>query len=396
MKRRYNELFRKYREGLATEEERLFVEEELERFEALSEYLEEEFKAEKEIEEEMNHTKHSEEDVLDVERLVRKRLRTVMMKASILTLFFIGLLFFVLSPLVSSFYYNPMKNDLGTAEKDVSVDMAVLSELTMPEYTSSSVFAESDGYGKYTIRYSLMHLFSEASTPIEKKVVRGDVSETLNTSVGSESLFMTPEEIMRDEKTASIQKEDVREVLLNLSPKNYGSASVLFKRNLSMEELRKFEKKYENISIQWVAVDNGDDTGMGYGKTGFSPLGSKRSAYLLNDASLGSSYPGLHLLEWLVHAKTENVSGKSIEAKGYEKHYESLLRYSIDRKEEMSVLSERFKGTDFFSDNLNYIVQNGVETYGVLLEGTVKELQILLEDESIQWMELKDMKVMQP
>ncbi len=393
MKKSYKELFTKYKEGAATVEERQQVEEELERFEALSQYLEEEFH-DGSLEEKMNEPVPKE--VLDVEKLVKRRLREVMLKGALLSLLLLGLIFYGLSPLVSTFFYNPMNESLSSVEKDVSIDLAVLSELTIPEYASSSVYVETKGFGSYQMRYSITDLFDQNSLVTEKIVVRGSVVETLNSLYDREPLFITPLEIMREEKESRKQREDIIELLSGLGSTNYGSVSVLFKNSLSMEELREFQTRYENIRLQWVAVENGQGVQTSSLVTGFSPLGSRRSAHLFSDETLLKEYPGLHLLDWLVHQGERSEDGASLEAEGYEKHYEALLYYALDRKSEISVHSERLKETEVLEESAAYVEEHGVRTYGVLLDGTVEDLLVLLEDEAVEWMEIKEMKVLGP
>ena len=393
MKKSYKELFTKYKEGAATVEERQQVEEELERFEALSQYLEEEFH-DGSLEEKMNEPVPKE--VLDVEKLVKRRLREVMLKGALLSLLLLGLIFYGLSPLVSTFFYNPMNESLSSVEKDVSIDLAVLSELTIPEYASSSVYVETKGFGSYQMRYSITDLFDQNSLVTEKIVVRGSVVETLNSLYDREPLFITPLEIMREGKESRKQREDIIELLSGLGSTNYGSVSVLFKNSLSMEELREFQTRYENIRLQWVAVDNGQGIQTSSLVTGFSPLGSRRSAHLFSDETLLKEYPGLHLLDWLVHQGERSEDGASLEAEGYEKHYEALLYYALDRKSEISVHSERLKETEVLEESAAYVEEHGVRTYGVLLDGTVEDLLVLLEDEAVEWMEIKEMKVLGP
>ena len=107
-------------------------------------------------------------------------------------------------------------------------------------------------------------------------------------------------------------------------------------------------------------------------------------------------YPGLHLLDWLVHQGERSEDGASLEAEGYEKHYEALLYYALDRKSEISVHSERLKETEVLEESAAYVEEHGVRTYGVLLDGTVEDLLVLLEDEAVEWMEIKEMKVLGP
>lgn len=163
-----------------------------------------------------------------------------------------------------------------------------------------------------------------------------------------------------------------------------------------MEELQRFQTKYEDICLQWVGVENGQGVQTSSLITGFSPLGSRRSAHLFADESLLKEYPGLHLLEWLVQQGERNQDGSSLEAEGYEKHYEALLYYALDRKSEISVLSERLKETEVLEESAAYVEEHGVHTYGVLLDGTVEDLLVLLKDEIVEWMEIKEMKVLAP
>lgn len=393
MKKSYKELFTKYKEGAATVEERQQVEEELERFEALSQYLEDEFR-DTDVEEETGEPVKKE--ALAVEKLVKKRLREVMLKGALLSLLLLGLIFYGLSPLVSTLYYNPMNESLSSVEKDVSLDLAVLSELTMPEYASSSVYVEAKGFGSYQMRYSITDLFYQNSIVTEKKIVRGSVVETLNSLYDREPLFITPLEIMREEKESRKQREDIHVLLSGLGSTNYGSVSVLFKKSLTMEELQRFQTKYENIRLQWVGVENGQGVQTSSLITGFSPLGSRRSAHLFADESLLKEYPGLHLLEWLVQPGERSQDGASLEAEGYEKHYKALLHFALDRKSEISVLSERLKESEVLEASAAYVEEHGVHSYGVLLEGTVEDLLVLLEDEAVEWMEIKEMKVLGP
>ena len=393
MKKSYKELFTKYKEGAATVEERQQVEEELERFEALSQYLEDEFR-DTDVEEETGEPVKKE--ALAVEKLVKKRLREVMLKGALLSLLLLGLIFYGLSPLVSTLYYNPMNESLSSVEKDVSLDLAVLSELTMPEYASSSVYVETKGFGSYQMRYSITDLFDQNSLVTEKKVVRGSVVETLNSLYDREPLFITPLEIMREEKESRKQREDIHVLLSGLGSTNYGSVSVLFKKSLTMEELQRFQTKYKDIRLQWVGVENGQGVQTSSLVTGFSPLGSRRSAHLFSDETLLKEYPGLHLLDWLVHQGERSEDGASLEAEGYEKHYEALLYYALDRKSEISVHSERLKETEVLEESAAYVEEHGVRTYGVLLDGTVEDLLVLLEDEAVEWMEIKEMKVLGP
>ena len=393
MKKSYKELFTKYKEGAATVEERQQVEEELERFEALSQYLEDEFR-DTDVEEETGEPVKKE--ALAVEKLVKKRLREVMLKGALLSLLLLGLIFYGLSPLVSTLYYNPMNESLSSVEKDVSLDLAVLSELTMPEYASSSVYVEAKGFGSYQMRYSITDLFYQNSIVTEKKIVRGSVVETLNSLYDREPLFITPLEIMREEKESRKQREDIHVLLSGLGSTNYGSVSVLFKKSLTMEELQRFQTKYKDIRLQWVGVENGQGVQTSSLITGFSPLGSRRSAHLFSDETLLKEYPGLHLLDWLVHQGERSEDGASLEAEGYEKHYEALLYYALDRKSEISVHSERLKETEVLEESAAYVEEHGVRTYGVLLDGTVEDLLVLLEDEAVEWMEIKEMKVLGP
>ena len=165
----YKEKIEKYRKNQLSEEERKNVEAEIEKAEAIEEYLADQLDEELRLEDNVfqNTENIQEESINEVqfEEYVKKSIHRIFRKMALITgAVLLAVLLFVqfgLSPLVSQFYYNPARqikvkmeaeNDSEsweTSESQFGIDFGVLSELTMPCRSTDSVQAVSQGYGNY-------------------------------------------------------------------------------------------------------------------------------------------------------------------------------------------------------------------------------------------------------
>lgn len=198
----YREKIEKYRKNQLSEEERKNVEAEIEKAEAIEEYLadqlDEELRLDNKVfqntenmheesenkdtgyeEEQRNagtkiiqkngkNERNSSRDLLNevqFEEYVKKSIHRIFRKMALVTggVLLAVLLFvqFGLSPLVAQFYYNPAKQikikieaeddseSWETSESQFGIDFGILSELTMPCRSTDYAQAVSQGYGNY-------------------------------------------------------------------------------------------------------------------------------------------------------------------------------------------------------------------------------------------------------
>ena len=153
----FRELLDKYRAGQASEEERALVEAELEKSEAIADYLAEQ------VEDALGaaETQAPAGEVWHIQKKVNRRLRRTAVWAACIVLAALLGVRFVVSPLVSSLYYQPNEKGFGTGiegEPDpeydaITLDLTALYSLIAPGDTVNSVTAQPEGFGRYTLTY---------------------------------------------------------------------------------------------------------------------------------------------------------------------------------------------------------------------------------------------------
>lgn len=379
---KFKDLIHKYKEGRATEEEIKIVEEELEKYEAIEDYYSEE------VDMDFTRLEKSEdptEDSINLKKSVNIRLRKAVLKSlAIFTLVILGL-FFILSPIIGSFYYNPAKLSVGENNSDMEFDLMALTDLNLPGYKlSSNVMTDSLGFGVYDVSFYRRDTYTEENKNISLRIKRGNRSETSENSFTESYInFMTirnPDII--SPKQINNQRKRVVDHIKKLSPVAYTSSYITFEEDLSMDRLRELEYKYPDIKIAWAGIRTSEPEQAAANLTGFSLEFEAGS-----DNPDKEKYPAFNFLDWTL-GKSEQSSTSSIWAEGYELHYKSLLKYLIDRKEAVDTLFYNNLKTDYYQESLDYVEENGVKTYGVLVYANAEDLMEVIENEAIRTIEL--------
>ena len=163
---KYHELLELYKKKELSEEQREMVEQDIERYEAISEYL---FEKEEEnilqdsgeiqYESGMQLTKKEKNAADDFTKRVNRAIRRAFLKMGAavcaVTLVVVLLILFVLPNIVSNFYYDPgrivSENNYGGTTNQMSLDLAVYTELALPGTYRDDVQVEDRGYGNYNI-----------------------------------------------------------------------------------------------------------------------------------------------------------------------------------------------------------------------------------------------------
>ena len=163
---KYHELLELYKKKELGEEQREMVERDLERHEAISEYLFE--KEEADIlqgsaemakgseRQSAGKGKNAEDDFTKrVNRAIRRAFLKMGAAVCAVTLIVVLLILFVLPNIVSNFYYDPgrivSENNYGGTTNQMSLDLAVYTELALPGTYRDDVQVEDRGYGNYDI-----------------------------------------------------------------------------------------------------------------------------------------------------------------------------------------------------------------------------------------------------
>jgi hypothetical protein len=379
----YRELLSKYKEGTLLEEEKLLVEQELEKSEAINDYLAEDIEQlfEQRLPGRTNITVEQSKIEKSIKRTVYKRLATVV-ALSVACVFIITLMSqYILSPLVSSQYYNPTKKTAGQKYfQDFANDIRIITEVSMPGYgISGGAYAENLGFGKYNIAYDRKNLFTKETEKISgqlnKNRIVGSPGTTLYVSRGNFVFteFWNGEEGGTEyERRLSFSKNNTNVQIAHikeLPDTSYISAWVRFTDDLTMKELNNIKESNNEIQFKWIAVRTAEKQGQQLMGFSTDPNGS----FVTNDKVDSDRYPGLQLVDLMGGAGYSLSTTESPMPGYYETHYISSLKYLVDHKEAVTTLVGVSKSFDYKSA-LSYAMENGVSTYGALIFGEADEL----------------------
>lgn len=385
----YKELIKRYKEGLVSEEEKLIIDQEIEKYEAIEEYISD--KIDMELDDLtlfLRNDKHKEETE-NLSKSVSRRLRRVVITSVAIVIALVIGIFFIVSPVVDNFYYNPAKVSVGTKNSDVNFDLYAFSELNIPGYSVSSyVNIEKSGFGEYDISFFRSNLFTQEFDYVTAKIKRGIKINDHTGIIRHKGYDFTSVRYPSgmSQEHMSRQKSRVMNHIMQLNPVSYVSANLTFEKDLTMEELHVLELKYPEIEFIWAGIRTPHNT------TRNDLIGIhliRSNSLVLTDKLVAEKYPAMHILEWLVNPVGYDSSETSLEAKAYELHYKSLLQYMIDRKEATEVIDYSDK-LPYYKSALEYAEENGVKTYGVLIYSNAEDLVELAENESIKTLELNE------
>ena len=381
---KFEELMERYKKGVATDEEKQLVEQELEKHEAIQEYL---------ADIDLNlgtiwndNEQYKNESTKIIKSVNSKLWRVVFTSIGIMIALIIGI-FFIISPLIDSLYYNPLKVTVGDVENDIYFDMQAITELNYPGYTLSNlIHVDRLGFGEYNISYFRTNLFTEEISYVNSKLER-NWNITNHTSWSDDRPFNSisiriPH--LTDEKYLQEQKNRVMRHVEQLSPVAYTSSWLTFENDLTMEEMHQLELKYPDIYIAWVGIRIASQDEMSHDLLGFTT----KSIKLTVDKPDTEKFPAFDYIEWLVNPIGFDREATRIEPRGYELHFKDLLKYTIDRKDAINVLENRPNRHEYYKKALDYVEEYGVKSYGVLAYSNAQNLIELVENEPILTLEL--------
>lgn len=400
----FKKALQRYKEGQATEEEKILVERELEKYESIENYFSEQLSDNfffENVPAEDTLTEESEETV-NIRKLVNQRLaKVVMTSVLIVVLLYVGI-FYGITSLVDSFYYDPTAttsyDDQEYPASDFSFDMKAYVSLNLPGYTLSSFTTEeAQGFGVYETSYLLRNLYSNDLQRHFIDFHRGkrrnfddgifsnanrfeiwDGSRRIHNPVTGEEGDMTEEH----HQSELYRKNEVTlDYLENLNPLSYVSMSIVFEDDLNMEEFYELSREFQMLDFKWVGVRT-IEPGANWNENqpnhliGFNPN--------VNDEPEGNmrpdpeQYPLFNLVDLFQDAPA--VSSENFFPEVFETHFTSRLSYLRDREEFVEIVDYNPYKTNFYAHSLEYIEENGVNTYGVLVYGTAEDFQQQLAD----------------
>lgn len=391
----YKSLFNRYKEGTASEEEKMLVEQELEKYKAIEEYLSDIMDDELSDFTKMGYTEPKDEETRKLKKNINKRLRKVITTSVLLVVLLYITIFYGISNIINKVYYEPTaytQSEKGeNSLPDFYYDMQAYISLNMPGYSIYSlIFQESKGFGNYELSYSLLDLFTNKDQRYFLNLSRGRLTSTLEgisstkNRVGPRYGFESIEYNSASDTTVSIidnlikqRNEETFRYLTELNPLSYISMNITFDKDLTMEELYELIKETP-LEFKWVGVRT-VEPGIKWSENqpmhliGFNP--SFYDEPITYQSPDSQKYPFFNLDMNDIFNKPSLSETELQEAivKAYETHFRSRLQYLRNREEFIKIFDYNEYKIDFYDYSLKYINEHGVKTYGVLVYGTAEE-----------------------
>lgn len=171
----YRELIELYKAGELELEQQKKIEQDIERQEAIGDYL-----YEKEEIPELSDV-FTEKDDTDFIKVVNRSIRSAFRKLGLavlaVTLVLVLFIQFCLPSVVSRFYYNPAKEAKAgqSTQTQFSRDMAAYTELFLPGKRRVSATVESKGYGDYNFTIPQTFSMTGTMTDVSGYITRGKI-----------------------------------------------------------------------------------------------------------------------------------------------------------------------------------------------------------------------------
>lgn len=389
----YRELLKLYKNGDLDSVQSAKIASDIERQEAISEYL---FEADTipELEdlsadciEEKNSENDSENTFIN---MINKSIRRAFIKMGIavgsILLTIVMLVVFVLPNFVNVFYYNPstiVGVDDGIETNQMSLDMAVYTELFLPQSYRDDVIVEENGYGSYDINVMQTSSIDGNFKNVSGKIERGKL-ELYDTNLLTKptSNAFVPSEIGVNCGFGGVgaagEKEYAMEQLHNLDDGDYYTAYVTLSEVKSYSEFAQWCEEVDMFP-DWCAIclKNEDNY---YSDTTIGFIYSSSCREILYDSE---KYP--YLTQFDLSLSSDDFD-KPYSEEVMTTHFTSMLRYMNDHEKFCEIMGLEYESYEELIENVE---NHGLNIYGFTVTAQKDEILKLSETEGVHYIYTK-------
>ena len=385
----YEELLKKYRQGQTTEEETRRIEEDIEKFEAISVYLEET------LEEERTGLEIEEADAKDIRRIKGKVNRKVFFYSFSGAAVLIAIILLI-NLICSQIFYNPNKGirEIYGGDGQLMLDLSVYTEMHNPGYIVNQAHAEPDWFGKYGLSVTWGRLFTGEEEKSYINLVRGKVKESGNVERSFKGTSIYPaigtklgmviyegkDDTSMDLAKAELQNQ--QEHIAALPESAYLAVNITFPEAKTVEEMLKFADQYQGVSIIYNYVESKTGAlqmnGFGFDRAGIIPDQTEE---------INQKYPYL----WTLGEDMDSGD----RAEKWTLHYESMLKYLSERGEFIDMMTDAVSGWSSvdYKEELETVKKEGIHIVGMQIHGKRQDILDIIASGEIDGMDILDVKV---
>ena len=383
----YRKLIEDYKNGTLDEAQEKQVAADIEKHEAISDYLMENAEIPGLEEISLSSGKgalsdgEAERGSCDTAAQIKKLIRRAFVKAGVIVgtavLALTLAVLFLLPRFVDCFYYNPCEiagvTENGIETNRMTLDMAVWSELNIPGGYRDQVRSEREGYGSYSIYIPQFSSYTGVFSDTAGKLTRDKLT------VYNPNVFKGfPANAFSDVPALNRSGLSVSGSDLGLpSDDRMYRAYVTLDKVMSYRELAAWCRANSAYSPEWCTICVRTDEGF------TSPAYELGFRYgtTCNEIRFDSeAYPLLSIFS--VFEKNGTAEIWQLPEADMTRHVVSLLRYTEDHRQMASMMNrELAKGG--YADFADQIEKNGLYVYGFSVVGTGEEIRSLAETDHI-------------
>ncbi|MCH5299365.1 MAG: anti sigma factor C-terminal domain-containing protein [Ruminococcus sp.] len=370
-----------YRNGTLPQAEQEMLKEEIEKHEAINDFLYDESDISQldDLQDLSVAPENSETDAQSAEfaKMIKSSIRRAFIKMGVsvgaVILALILLVIFVLPGTVSKLYYNPNEivgNSKSASQptKRIDLDLSVYTELFIPGNFRNYAVVEDRGYGEYDISIPQVSSFNGQFISVNGKITRNSLT------LYNENVFKTPfinSFAVFDGQLNSNWIKDAFESLDYLKNTYYTAYFTLDKPTDYGEFYKWYRDKDFNCSDLWCGIDAAESPAM---LVGIYP---EPSGYVYSYDN--EKYPKLNLLDY--DASTEQLERDAASTKSMKTHFISMLKYMDDHPDTADMF-----GVDYFwNETIEYIEENGFKTYGFAVTADKETIKKIANEDKISY-----------
>lgn len=365
----FKEAMENYRAGTASEEERQFVEQELEKSQLIAEYLDEQW------DDKASVPVAPAEEMKQLRKTLRQRNILIVLTSLVLSAALLLGTVYIGIPAAEGLYWDPTAASYAAPYiTDLELMLAAYTELFCPELNISNVTAAKRGFAAYDITVQ----YWDAYRGGESQFVHGSIEKgELGLPMGfldmcAVNIFDRATYPFFPAREGHLEK--IRAELAELPDYIRIVAAVSFPQDKNMEEVLAFQDSLIDGEVGWTAIRTG-------------PLDEQILPLC-----------GMNVFQWGSVRESVNGAYPCFDTKPVEKtpenletHFKSLLRFSADQARNGTGIPEEYRmGQCYYTDALNYVEENGIYSYGCYVSGTVETFLALIDSGAVSQIRIED------
>ncbi len=384
---KYSELLKLYKAGQLDTEQTEKVESDIERQRSISEYLfdEEQIFEFEEAEIDDESTPQEENSFVDT---VNKSIRRAFIKLGVVSgtviIAIVMLIVFVVPNVMNMFYYNPStvvgeSDEIETVQ--MSLDMAVYTELFSPKNYRDSVMVEANGYADYDVYIPQAFYMNGNKNDVAGKIEKNKLTlyDTSLLQKPYSNAFVTEQMDLIGGSGGTGAGGDVKnskELLQELDEDKY------YRAYISMSDVKTYSElvnwcEANSITPEWCNVCTKQDDGY-YFEDIIGFMYSSSCTQLSFDEE---KYP--YLTQFSL-SLSNNGEDKAYSKETMETHFISMLKYTSEQ-EAFSKMIGMESDKEFYNNLIKNVEENGLNIFGFTVVAQKDEILRISETQDVYY-----------